>query len=178
MSVISDISLKEWEYFNNTEYGLSFRLRWDNSTGSQGRYDYPTILCPKYSSILDDSMQTHKYNKSITNSLYYFFIIDKDCTDVASFKKANEGVPLYYTLAHPRTTTLATLTKNQVTALFAKGYCVEILGNDDNAYAVRPDIELKLPTEIEEITETQTLDLDNEKLQVSDMSLEDSNGVE
>lgn len=145
MSVISDISLRNWEYLpNNSEYGNCFRLRLDNSTGIQETWDYPTILCPKYISMVSGWMQEYKYNKLITNSLYYFYIIDKDYTDVNSFKEANKGVPLYYTLANPTTTTIATLTKNQVTALFAKGYCVEILGNDDNNIIVRPDLSLNM----------------------------------
>lgn len=145
MSVISDMSLQNWTYSPaDIEYGPSFSLRFDNSTGSQGYGDYPTVLCPKYTTSIISEMINKKYNKSITNTLYYFFIIDKDYTDVASFKKANEGVPLYYTLANPTTTTLATLTKNQVTALFTKGYCVEILGNDDNKVIVRPDLSLNM----------------------------------
>ena len=162
MSVISDISLKEWEYSPaNTDYGPSFRLRWDNSTGSQGSWDYPTILCPKYSSIVSGFMQEYKYNKLITNSLYYFYIIDKDYTDVASFKEANKGVPLYYAKRTPTTTTLATLTKTQVTALFAKGYCVEILGNDENKVIVRPDLTINYSGEVEE-TITQSDDTGSE----------------
>ena len=143
MSVISDMSLQNWEYDPNyVEYGASFLLRWDNSTGSQGRYDSPTVLCPRYTSVLQNILQTHKYNKCITNSLYYFFLKDTKYTDVASFKEANKGVPLYYASANPKTTTIATLTPSQVTALFTKGYCVEILGNDDNNIIVRPDLSL------------------------------------
>ena len=145
MSVISDMSLQNWEYSPaDTEYGSSFYLRFDNSTGSQGYDDYPTVLCPKYTTSIIAEMINKKYNKSITNTLYYFVIIDKKYTDVASFKEANKGVPLYYASANPKTTTIATLTKTQVTALFAKGYCVEILGNDDNKVIVRPDLSLNM----------------------------------
>lgn len=169
MSVISDMSLQNWTYSPaDTEYGAMFRLRWDNSTGVQGSWDRPTILCPKYISIVAGDMQTSKYNKSITNSLYYFFIIDKNYTDVASFKEANKGVPLYYAVSNPTTTTIATLTKNQVTALFAKGYCVEILGNDDNKVIVRPDLSLSIPIYPEEIVQTVNLD----DINVSDTNIE------
>ena len=169
MSVISDISLQDWQYYPaDAEYGSSFRLRWNNTTGIQGTWNEPTILCPKYSSMVSGWMQEYKYNKLITNSLYYFYIIDKDYTDVASFKKANEGVPLYYTLDNPTTTTLATLTKNQITALFAKGYCVEILGNDDNKIIVRPDLTLSIPIYPEEIVQTVNVD----DIDVSDTNIE------
>ena len=143
MSVMSDISLQNWEYNpNNVEYGAIFRLRWDNSTGIQGRYDSSTVLCPRYTTVLDDTLQVRRYNKCITNSKYYFYIKDTNYTNVASFKEANKGVPLYYASANPKTTTIATLTPSQVTALFAKGYCVEILGNDGNNIIVRPALSL------------------------------------
>lgn len=148
MSVISDISLQNWGYDNDSEYGLSFYLRIDNSTGSQGAGDYPTVLCPKYTSLIIKNMISTKYNKTLTNTTYYFFLIDTKYTDVASFKAANKGVPLYYASANPKTTTIATLTKNQVTALFAKGYCVEILGNDDNKIIVRPNLKLDMVTKL------------------------------
>lgn len=88
------------------------------------------------------------------------------------FKNSLLGQTLYYALANPTTTTLATLIKSQVTALFAKGYCVEILGNDDNRIIVRPDLSLKIPTDLEEIV--TTIDLDDQDVSDTNIKQEDT----
>ena len=109
----------------------------------------PNILTPNYysekSKLITDA-DNHKlaYNKAISygGEYNYVFLRDTSYTEAADLKTALNGQILYYAKRTPTTTTLATLTKSQVTALFAKGYCVEILGNDDNRIIVRPDLSL------------------------------------
>lgn len=107
----------------------------------------PNLLTPNYyserSKLITDG-ENHKlaYNKAISygGGSNYVFIRDTSYTEASDLKTSLSGQILYYAKRTPTTTTIATLTKNQVTALFAKGYCVEILGNDDNNIIVRPDL--------------------------------------
>lgn len=111
----------------------------------------PNLLTPNYyserSKLITDG-ENHKlaYNKAISygGNANYLFMRDTSYTEAADLQTALNGQILYYAKRTPTTTTLATLTKNQVTALFAKGYCVEILGNDDNKIIVRPDLSLNM----------------------------------
>ena len=85
------------------------------------------------------------YNKTICIDQYNtIYSQNKNVTTGAEYKESVKGQILYGAARTPTTTTLATLTKNLVTALFAKGYCVEILGNDDNKIIVRPDLSLNM----------------------------------
>lgn len=106
----------------------------------------PDILSTNYITMASNNVtgQATQYNKtiSIVGSGNYIALRDKSITDVSTASTTLSGQILYYAKRTPTTTTLATLTKNQVTALFAKGYCVEILGNDDNKIIVRPDLTL------------------------------------
>lgn len=135
----------------------------------------PNILTPNYyserSKLITDT-ENHKlaYNKAISygGSHNYVMMRDISYTEAADLKTSLSGQILYYAKRTPVTTTIATLTKNQVTALFAKGYCVEILGNDDNSIIVRPDLSLNIPIYSEEIVQTVNLD----DTDVSDTNIE------
>lgn len=106
-----------------------------------------------FANYITDS-QTHVYNNlynltiatapSQNNGVIIYNKDKWESMTAEEFKNSLSGQTLYYALVTPVTTTLATLTKNQVTALFAKGYCVEILGNDDNRIIVRPDLSLNM----------------------------------
>ena len=126
----------------------------------------PDILITDYIPMASNNVTgqaTHQYNKtiSIVGSGDYIALRDTSITDVSTTSTTLLGKILYYAKRTPTTTTLATLTKNQVTALFAKGYCVEIMGNDDNRIIVRPDLTIKYNGEIEETT-TQSNDTESE----------------
>lgn len=110
-----------------------------------------------FANYITDS-QTHVYNNlynltiatapSQNNGVIIYNKDKWESMTAEEFKNSLSGQTLYYALATPVTTTLATLTKSQVTALFAKGYCVEILGNDDNKVIVRPDLSLNMVTKL------------------------------
>lgn len=108
----------------------------------------PNILSTNYITMASNNVVGvfTQYNKtiSIVGSGNYIALRDTSITDVSTASTTLSGKILYYAKRTPTTTTLATLTKNQVTALFAKGYCVEILGNDDNKIIVRPDLSLNM----------------------------------
>lgn len=108
----------------------------------------PDILSTNYITMASNNVTGlfTQYNKtiSIVGSGNYIALRDTSITDVATASTTLSGKILYYAKRTPTTTALATLTKNQVTALFAKGYCVEILGNDDNKIIVRPDLSLNM----------------------------------
>lgn len=107
------------------------------------------------------NIDVNNYNKTMCMADGTMYLINKNVTTGAEFKESVKGQILYGAARTPTTTTLATLTKNQVSALFAKGYCVEILGNDDNKIIVRPDVTIKYKGEVEE-TIAQSDDTDSE----------------
>lgn len=131
---------------------------WGGVTGGWVTYDYqnpfklnaivtqiPALLTSNFSTIPMQVMPSLNYNKSISISNGdHLYFINRDVATEAEFIESVKGQILYGAARTPVTTTLATLTKNQVTALFAKGYCVEILGNDDNKIIVRPDLSLNM----------------------------------
>lgn len=104
------------------------------------------MLTQNYITMSGADLELTRYNKGIgaSGSNLSVLITDSSYTTAADLKTSLSGQILYYAKRTPVTTTLATLTKNQVTALFAKGYCVEILGNDDNKIIVRPDLSLNM----------------------------------
>lgn len=102
------------------------------------------ISTPYYNVVTTSSYPQYNKSISVIGNGSYVTLRDKSITDVATASTTLSGKILYYAKRTPVTTTLATLTKNQVTALFAKGYCVEILGNDDNKIIVRPDLSLNM----------------------------------
>lgn len=102
------------------------------------------ISTPYYNVITTSSYPQYNKSISVLGNGSYVTLRDKSITDVSTASTTLSGKILYYAKRTPTTTTLATLTKNQVTALFAKGYCVEILGNDDNNIIVRPDLSLNM----------------------------------
>lgn len=102
------------------------------------------ISTPYYNVITTSSYPQYNKSISVIGNGSYLTLRDTSITDVSTASTTLSGKILYYAKRTPTTTTLATLTKNQVTALFAKGYCVEILGNDDNSIIVRPDLSLNM----------------------------------
>ncbi len=139
----------------------------------------PNILTPNYyserSKLITDA-ENHKlaYNKAISygGGYNYVFLRDTSYTEAADLKTALNGQILYYAKRTPIITTIKTLGSLQISALFAKGYCVEVLGNDDNKIIVRPDVLLKIPTEPEEIV--QTIDLDDQDVSDTNIEQEDT----
>lgn len=70
----------------------------------------------------------------------YLYIIDKAYTDTAAFKESLSGVMLYYALATPVETVIATnLTYEQVTAIRHNGGLIEVEGNTNKDYT-RPTV--------------------------------------
>lgn len=102
------------------------------------------ISTPYYNVITTSSYPQYNKSISVIGNGSYVALRDTSITDVSTASTTLSGKILYYAKRTPVTTTIATLTKNQVTALFAKGYCVEILGNDDNKVIVRPDLSLNM----------------------------------
>lgn len=127
-----------------TEEKMWYAGRYPNQMKIDLYYSIPNMLTEKYITMMPSNVTNAVYNKSIskTGSDNYVIIRDTTYTTAADLKTALNGQILYYAKRTPTITTIATLTKNQVTALFAKGYCVEIMGNDDNKVIVRPDLSL------------------------------------
>ena len=110
-------------------------------------YAVTNTLTQKYITDTETHVYNNVYNLTIVSTVNGVMIYDKDAFDTMTgreFVNSLSGQMVYYQHKTPVTTTLATLTKNQVTALFAKGYCVEILGNDGNKIIVRPDLSLNM----------------------------------
>ena len=176
---ITSIDMGDMDYYEWIYQGKNLGwVTYDNK--NPFRYDVsstslpPALLTKNFATvgrqfIEKKSDNTWGYNKTIcidpSNTIYSQ---NKNVTTGAEYKESVKGQILYGAARTPTTTTLATLTKNQVTALFAKGYCVEILGNDDNKIIVRPDLSLSIPIYPEEIV--QTINLDN--IDVSDTNIE------
>lgn len=139
----------------------------------------PNILTPNYysekSKLITDA-ENHKlaYNKAISygGGYNYVFLRDTSYTEASDLKTALNGQILYYAKRTPIITTIKTLGSLQISALFAKGYCVEVLGNDDNKIIVRPDVLLKIPTDPEEIV--TTIDLDDQDVSDTNIEQEDT----
>ena len=115
----------------------------------------PNILYSKYISETSANVYLNKYNLIISVSEnahgHVAMIYDKNAWETMKgeeFKDSLAGTTLYYERNEPVATTLYSLTPSNVTALFAKGYCVEILGNDDNNIIVRPDLSLNMVTKL------------------------------
>lgn len=108
------------------------------------------ISSPYYNVVTTSSYPQYEKTISVIGGASYVTLRDKTITDVSTASTTLAGKILYYAKRTPTTTTLATLTKNQVTALFTKGYCIEVLGNDDNKIIVRPDVTIKYSGEVKE----------------------------
>ena len=134
---------------------LGVDVRWHKTEGSKVFDSYiidkivpfsftslPNMITTNYIADSRTNFNEKNYNKTITSTNRYMFIIDNSYETVDTLTEALKGQVCYVQANTPTTTTIATLTKSQVTALFAKGYCVEILGNDDNKVIVRPDLSL------------------------------------
>lgn len=122
----------------------------------------PALLSQNFASMPRTQFNPLHYNKTMCISTgNHLYFINKNATTRQEFQTEVNGQILYGAARTPTTTTLATLTKTQVTALFAKGYCVEILGNDDNKIIVRPDLTINYSGEVEEII-TQSDDTGSE----------------
>ena len=133
-----------------TEDKMWYAGRYPEQMETNPYYSIPNMLTEKYITMMPSKVTNAVYNKSIskTGSDNYVIIRDTTYTTAADLKTALNGQILYYAKRTPTTTTIATLTKSQVTALFAKGYCVEIMGNDDNRIIVRPDLSLNMVTKL------------------------------
>lgn len=110
-------------------------------------YAVTNTLTQKYITDTEPRVYNNVYNLTIVSTSNGVMIYDKNAWETMTdgeFVNSLSGQMVYYQHKTPVTTTIATLTKNQVTALFAKGYCVEILGNDDNNIIVRPDLSLNM----------------------------------
>lgn len=151
---MGDMNYYEWRYHGNT-------LGWVTYSGSNpfkpahnDRLVPNGLLTQNFATvgrqfIEKNSDNTWGYNKTICIDQYNtIYSQNKDVTTGAEYKESVKGQILYGAARTPTTTTLATLTKEQVTALFAKGYCVEMLGNDDNKIIVRPDLSLNMVTKL------------------------------
>lgn len=133
-----------------TEDKMWYAGRYPNQMAIDIYYSIPNMLTKQYITMMPSNVTNAVYNKSIskTGSDNYVIIRDTAYTTAEDLKTSLSGQILYYAKRTPVTTNIATLTKNQVTALFAKGYCVEILGNDDNNIIVRPDLSLNMVTKL------------------------------
>lgn len=133
------------EYYWRAQYSNHFEI-------FDAYHNVPNILTSKYyaskSELVANADSQHKlaYNKAISYGGNYNAIMMRDTsyTEASDLKTALNGQILYYADRNPTTTTIATLTASQVTAMFTKGYCVEILGNDDNKIIVRPNLKLDM----------------------------------
>lgn len=146
-----DLGSIEWEIWGaggTGAYNTKLTTALPIQAGADGDLGTPLMLTSKYITAIRADFETY-YDLCITQSVNgYMFIRNKSITSVNDLKTSLNGQILYGKAKTPTTTTLATLTKNQVTALFAKGYCVEILGNDDNKVIVRPDLSLNMVTKL------------------------------
>lgn len=157
-----------------TEEKMWYAGRYPDQMEINTYYVIPNMLTEKYITMIPSNVINAVYDKSIskTGSDNYVIIRNTAYTTAADLKTSLSGQILYYAKRTPTTTNIATLTKTQVTALFAKGYCVEILGNDDNKVIVRPDLSLNIPIYPEEIA--QTIDLDDQDVSNTDIEQEDT----
>ena len=129
-----------------TEDKMWYAGRYPNQMAIDIHYNIPNMLTKEYITMTPNNVTNAVYNKSISKigNNNYIIIRDTAYTTTEDLTTSLSGQILYYAKRTPVTTILATLTKNQVTALFTKGYCVEILGNDDNNVIVRPDVKLDM----------------------------------
>ncbi len=162
---MGDMNYYEWIYHGNNLGWVTFS---DNNPFKPAYNDWlvPNGLLTKNFATVGrryiEASSGWGYNKTICIDQYNtIYSQNKNVTTGAEYKESVKGQILYGAARTPTTTTLATLTKNQVTALFAKGYCVEILGNDDNKIIVRPDLTINYSGEVEE-TITQSDDTSSE----------------
>ena len=168
---IGNVDLGTLDYAKSTDESLKYFRTALPDAQALSEHTIPNILCSKYITDTKNNVWGNfTYNLTIgagVNPVTQDTDLDiRDDTawknnTIEEFKTSLNGQILYYAKRTPTTTTLATLTKNQVTALFAKGYCVEILGNDDNKIIVRPDLTINYSGEVEEII-TQSDDTDSE----------------
>ena len=151
---IGNVDLGTLDYAKSTDESLKYFRTALPDAQAISEHTIPNILCSKYITDTKNNVWGNfTYNLTIgegANATTQDTELDiRDDTawknnTTEEFKTSLNGQILYYAKRTPTTTTLATLTKNQVTALFAKGYCVEILGNDDNKIIVRPDLSLNM----------------------------------
>lgn len=111
-------------------------------------YQLTNVLMSKYTTSPEPNVYSNQYNLTMSavpsNRL---MIYDKDAYDTMTateFVDSLSGQTLYYERKTPVTTTLYSLTPSNVAALFAKGYYIEVIGNDDNRIIVRPDLSLNM----------------------------------
>lgn len=100
------------------------------------------------------------YNKTVSARGGWGYLVIRDTTydTVEDFTAAIKGQYLWFANQNPIPKTIAHFTPSQVSAMFSKGYCIEVLGNDNNRIITRPVVTLKVPSTPTE--EAQTLELD------------------
>ncbi len=125
-----DLGTLEWEYANNQFYTIKLQgIKAYLSSEVAG------IYCVKYTTssknkISSGCISSHESDQK------YITIMDEDYTDAAAFKESLSGVMLYYALATPVETVIATnLTYEQVTAIRHNGGLIEVEGNTNKGYA-------------------------------------------
>jgi len=129
-----DLGTLEWKYANNQFY--TTKLRSIHAYLSQ---EVAEILCSKYTTstknaISNGCISAHESDQK------YITIMDEDYTDTTAFKEALSGIVLYYALATPVETVIATnLTYEQVTAIRHNGGLIEVEDNTNKGYS-RPMI--------------------------------------
>lgn len=161
-------------YKSNDSNHKYFNLAISNIQHSS-TYKVTNTLTQKYITDTEPHVYNNVYNLTIVSITSGVMIYDKDAFDTMTggeFVNSLSGQMVYYQHKTPTTTTIATLSELRVSALFAKGYCVEVLGNDDNKIIVRPDVLLKIPTDPEEIV--TTIDLDDQDVSDTDVEQEDT----
>lgn len=129
-----DLGTLEWEYANNQFYTIKLQ-----GIKAYLSSEVADIYCVKYTTSLKNKISSGCIS-SHESDQKYITIMDEDYTDAAAFKESLSGVMLYYALATPVETVIATnLTYEQVTAIRHNGGLIEVEGNANKGYA-RPTI--------------------------------------
>lgn len=125
-----DLGTLEWEYANNQFYTIKLQ-----GIKAYLSSEVADIYCVKYTTSLKNKISNGCIS-SHESDQKYITIMDEDYTDAAAFKESLSGVMLYYALATPVETVIATnLTYEQVTAIRHNGGLIEVEGNANKAYA-------------------------------------------
>lgn len=129
-----DLGTLGWNYGNNQFYTIKIQ-----SIHSYSPSEVADIFCAKYTTTSKNAISSGCIS-SHESDQKYITIIDEDYTDSAAFKESLSGVMLYYALATPVETVIATnFTYEQMTAVRHNGGLIEVESNVNKGYA-RPTI--------------------------------------
>lgn len=129
-----DLGTLGWNYGNNQFYTIKIQ-----SIHSYSPSEVADIFCAKYTTTSKNAISSGCIS-SHESDRKYITIIDEDYTDSAAFKESLSGVMLYYALATPVETVIATnFTYEQMTAVRHNGGLIEVEGNTNKGYA-RPTV--------------------------------------